>query len=71
MRRRNQDQEPTVVFISYMLYFNSFYFWDLLPILMNLVMHHRNFRQRTIKSESVDNFDVFTQETSVYHDTED
>ena len=33
------------LFINYMLFFNSFYFWDLLPILMNLIMHHRNFKE--------------------------
>lgn len=38
---------------------------------MNLIMHHRNFRQRPIKSESFENIDVYTQETSVHNGTED
>jgi len=27
------------------LYFNSFYLWDIFPIICCLLMHHRNFKQ--------------------------
>ena len=44
-----------------MIYFNSFYLWDILPIVINLFMHHKNFRKDPVLQKD-ETFECITSE---------
>lgn len=51
------NDEEEAYFAITIVYFNSFYLWDIVPLALNFYMHHQNFKTGDQGAESED-FDV-------------
>lgn len=40
-----------------LVYFNSFYLWDIMPLLLNFRMHHKNFSSDSTPNDNVTDFE--------------